>query len=64
MEEDNKKREILNLLKKDKELSMGEISFLIKTNYYKTKYLLSELKTEGKVINETKGRGSYWKLRK
>lgn len=64
MTDEEKKKQILDILKRDKELAMGEIAFLIKTNYYKTKYLLSELKEEGKIINETKGRGSYWRLKR
>lgn len=57
MGDEEKKKQILDVLKRDKELAMGEIAFLIKTNYYKTKYLLSELKVEGKITNEIKGRG-------
>ena len=64
MTDEEIKQEILNLLKREKEKPLGEIAFMLKTNYYKIKYILSELKDEGKVINEKRGRWCYWRLKR
>lgn len=58
----DKKEKILELLKKEGELSTSRISYAISSNQYRTEELLVELKKEGKVEKRQGKSGVYWKL--
>lgn len=61
--DDEKKEEILKLLKEG-EASTGKIAFKVKIIQYKAEELLEELKKEKKIFSESRGKGTYWGLKK
>lgn len=60
----DKKKEIINILKKGDELTKSRISALISSNLYKAEELLEELKKEGKVKETITKKGVFWGLKK
>lgn len=59
----DREKRILNLLKKEKELSTSKIAHNISSNQYKTEDTLIELEKQGKIKKLQKKRGVYWSLK-
>jgi len=59
----DKKIMILNLLKKEKELSTSKIGYKISSNHYKTEEILGQLEREKKIKKRQGKNGIYWSLR-
>ena len=60
---DTKKR-ILDLLKKEEEISTSRISAELSLNYYYAEKYLNKLKDEGKIELIEKGNSKFWRLKK
>lgn len=65
MEKENieKKKDILSLLKKSKELSTSRICYDISSNQYRTEECLKELEKDGKIKKRQDKKGVYWSLK-
>ncbi len=59
----DKKKLIINFLKRKERISTTEISVIIKSNYWMAEQYLNQLEEEGKIKREIFGSRTYWSLK-
>jgi len=60
---DEEKIKIIELLKKNGEMSQTEISSNLTKNYYKIREMLEELEAEGKITHSKLGVYTFWRIK-
>ena len=59
----DKKKLIINYLKREKQAPTSKIGIFISANYYTVEFLLKEMEKEGFVKSELTKKGVIWRLK-
>lgn len=59
----DKKRRILNELRRQQPLAKSKIAFLIRSDQWITDKYLEELEKEGKIVKNATPSATYWRLK-